>query len=177
MKTKSKPKLGIIAAALASTMVLAFISSVILLHLQAYAIPKNGIKGSLTSLQNDESGKPAWIVSGVFRMDNMNSSSPTLNAAFYMIKKDGTSPHTHTISDFKIIGKRLTSGNSTIVNGTSTVTMKDGPVQLVPTSMKLTDDSAVSIWLDPSKTKGHFGNTVIYGTQHLICVEKPQYCK
>jgi len=107
----------------------------------------------------------------------MSSNSPTLNAAFYMIKKDGTAPHTHTISDFKIIGKPITSGNSTIVNGTSTVAMKDGPVKQVPTSIKIMDDSAVSIWLDPSKTKGHFGNTVIYGTQHLICVEKPQYCK
>jgi len=55
--------------------------------------------------------------------------------------------------------------------------MKDGPVKQVPTSIKIMDDSAVNIWLDPSKTKGHFGNTVIYGTQHLICVEKPQYCK
>lgn len=177
MKTKSKPKLTIIAAALASTMVLAFMSSILLLHLEAYAISNNVVKGSLTSLQNDESGKPAWIVSGVFRVDNMSSNSPTLNAAFYMIKKDGTSPHTHTISDFKIIGKPMTSGNSTIVNGTSTVTLKNGPVKQIPTSIKLMDDSAVSIWLDPSKTKGHFGNTVIYGTQHLICVEKPQYCK
>ena len=177
MKTKSKPKLTIIAAALASTIVLAFMSSVILLHLEAFAIPKEAVKGSLTSLQNDESGKPAWIISGVFRMDNMSSTSPTLNAAFYMIKKDGTSPHTHTLSDFKIIGKPMTNGNSTIVNGTSTITMKDGPVKQVPTSIKIMDDSVVSIWLDPLKTKGHFGNTVIYGTQHLICVEKPQYCK
>jgi hypothetical protein len=143
MKTKSKPKSSIIAAALASTMVMAFMSSIVLPQLEVYAISKNVVKGSITSLQNDESGKSAWIVSGVFRVDNMSSNSPTLNAAFYMIKKDGTAPHTHTISDF----------------------------------IKIMDDSAVSIWLDPSKTKGHFGNTVIYGTQHLICVEKPQYCK
>jgi hypothetical protein len=177
MKTKSKPKSSIIAAALASTMVMAFMSSIVLPQLEVYAISKNVVKGSITSLQNDESGKSAWMVSGVFRVDNMSSNSPTLNAAFYMIKKDGTAPHTHTISDFKIIGKPITSGNSTIVNGTSTVAMKDGPVKQVPTSIKIMDDSAVSIWLDPSKTKGHFGNTVIYGTQHLICVEKPQYCK
>ena len=52
-----------------------------------------------------------------------------------------------------------------------------GPVNDVPISIKLMDDSAVSIWVDPSKTDKHFGNTAIYGTQHLICVEKPEYCK
>jgi hypothetical protein len=167
----------LIAAALATIMALALMSGVLLLKLEAYAIPKNAVKGSLTSLQNDESGKPTWIVSGVFRMDNMNSTSPMFNATFYMMKKDGTAPHTHTISNFRITGNPLVSGNSTTFNGTSTVTMKDGPVNQVPTSIKLTDDSALSIWLDPSKTSGHFGNTMIYGTQHLICVEKPQYCK
>jgi hypothetical protein len=167
----------LIAAALATIMALALMSGVLLLKLEAYAIPKNAVKGSLTSLQNDVSGKPTWIVSGVFRMDNMNSTSPIFNATFYMMKKDGTSPHRHTISNFKITGNPLVTGNSTTINGTSTVTMKDGPVNQVPTSIKLTDDSALSIWLDPSKTSGHFGNTMIYGTQHLICVEKPQYCK
>ena len=34
-------------------------------------LDKNSIKGALTSIQNDASTlKPAWIVSGVFRMDN-----------------------------------------------------------------------------------------------------------
>jgi hypothetical protein len=47
----------------------------------------------------------------------------------------------------------------------------------VPTSITFIDESAVSIKLDPSKTNNHFGNTTIYGTQHLICVEYPNYCK
>jgi len=175
MKTKTQSKL-IITAAIASTISLVLMSSATLLQ-EAYAIPKNSVKGALTSLQNDETGKPAWIVSGVFRIDSMNSSSPVFNATFHMMKKDGSSPHTHTISNFKITGSPLVSGNSTIINGTSTVTMKDGPVNQVPTSIKLMDNSAISIWLDPSKTKSHFGNTAIYGTQHLICLEKPQYCK
>jgi hypothetical protein len=55
--------------------------------------------------------------------------------------------------------------------------MKEGPVKDVPTSIKFTDGSAVSLWFDPSKTKSHFGNTVIYGTQHLICKEMPNYCQ
>ena len=167
----------IITTAAASTIALAFVLGLALLPSEVSAVQKNVVKGALTSLQNNESGKPTWIISGVFRMDNMNSTSPTFNAAFHMMKKDGTSPHTHTISNFKITGTPLIKGNSTTINGTSTVTMKEGPVNQVPTSIKLIDGSAISLWLDPSKTKSHFGNTAIYGTQHLICVEKPQYCK
>ena len=37
------------------------------------------------------------------------------------------------------------------MNGTATVTMKNGPVTNVPISIKIMDDSAMSIWLDPSK--------------------------
>ncbi|MGC1930636.1 MAG: hypothetical protein WA667_16835 [Candidatus Nitrosopolaris sp.] len=112
-----------------------------------------------------------------YRMDKMNTTSPVFNATFYMIKTDGTASHQHTISDFKLNGTPTTSSNSTIFNGTSTVTMKNGPVKDVPTSISLMDGSAVRIWLDPSKTNNHFGNTMIYGTQHLICVEVPNYCK
>jgi hypothetical protein len=44
-------------------------------------------------------------------------------------------------------------------------------------SITFTDESAVSIWLNPSKTSNHLGNTAIYGTQYLLCVELPNYCK
>jgi hypothetical protein len=141
-------------------------------------LDKNSIKGALTSIQNDASTlKPAWIVSGVFRMDNASTTSPVFNATFHMMKTNGTASHQHTISDFKLNGTPTTSNNSTIFNGTSTVTMKEGPVKEVPTSITFIDESAVSIKLDPSKTNNHFGNTPIYGTQHLICVELPNYCK
>jgi hypothetical protein len=142
----------------------------------------NSLKGALTSLQNDKDGKPAWIVSGVFKISNYNnntnnaSTSPVLNASFYMVKLDGTSIHTHTVSDFKVSGTPQTSGNSTTINGTSTVTMKEGPVTNVPTSIKLLDNSVITIWFDPTKVENHFGNTPIYGTHHLMCIEKPQLC-
>jgi hypothetical protein len=141
-------------------------------------LDKNTIKGALTSIQNDASTlKPTWIVSGVFKMDNANTISPVFNATFYMIKTNGTASHQHTISDFKLNGTPTTSNNSTIFNGTSTITMKEGPVKDVPTSITFIDESAVSVKLDSSKTNNHFGNTAIYGTQHLICVESPNYCK
>ena len=110
-------------------------------------------------------------------MDKMNTTSPVFNATFYMIKTDGTAAHQHSISDFKLNGTPTITSNSTIFNGTSTITMKNGPVKDVPTSISFLDGSAVSISLNPSKTSNHFGNTAIYGTQHLICVEVPNYCK
>jgi hypothetical protein len=55
--------------------------------------------------------------------------------------------------------------------------MKEGPVKDVPTSIKFTDESSVSIWLDPTKTNSHFGNTLIYGTQYLVCNETPSICR
>jgi len=166
-------------ATMCSLMVMSMMSLTLLLtNTSVYGGGSNGaVKGALTSLQNNENNTPTWIVSGVFRMDNLNTTSPILNATFYMMKTDGTASHTHTISDFKLVGDPVVNENVTIYNGTSTITMKDGPVNDVPISVRLLDDSAVSIWLDPSKTDKHFGNTVIYGTQHLICVEKVEYCK
>ena len=166
-------------ASVCSLMVVSVMSVTLLLtNTSVYGGGSNdAVKGALTSLQNNENNTPTWIVSGVFRMDNLNTTSPILNATFYMMKTDGTAPHTHTISDFKLVGDPVVNDNATIFNGTSTITMKDSPVNDVPISVRLMDDSAVSIWVNPSKTDKHFGNTVIYGTQHLICVEKPEYCK
>jgi hypothetical protein len=65
-------------------------------------------------------------------------------------------------------GSPSIKGNTTTFNGTATVSLKKGPVTGVPISIKLMGDSAVSIWVDPSKTENHFGNTPIYGAQHRI---------
>ena len=111
-------------------------------------------------------------------MENVKTS-PTFNSTFYMIKTDGTSKHTHSIYDFKVNADPIvdTSNNSTILNGTATVTMKGVPVNAVPTQITLLGKSAISILLEPTKIKNHFGSGPIYGNQHLICVEVPSYCK
>jgi hypothetical protein len=100
-------------------------------------LSKNSIKGALTSIQNDASTlKPTWLVSGVFRMDKMNTTSPVFNATFYMIKTDGTASHQHILSDFRLNGTPTTASNSTIFNGTSTITMKNGPLKDVQNNRK-----------------------------------------
>jgi hypothetical protein len=140
-------------------------------------LSKSTVMGAITSIQNDVTGKTNWIVGGAYKMSNINTANPIFGGTFYMIKTDGTAPHKHTISDFKMSGTPFVANNSTTFNGTSTVTMKEGPVKDVPTSIKFSDESSVSIWLDSTKTKNHFGNTAIYGTQHLICNEIPSICK
>jgi hypothetical protein len=111
-------------------------------------------------------------------MENVKTS-PTFNSTFYMIKTDGTSKHTHSLYDFKVNADPIVNpgNNSTILNGTATVTMKGVPVKAVPTQITLLGDSAISILLEPTKIKNHFGNGPIYGNQHLICIEVPSYCK
>ena len=174
---------------LVSTLVVVVVSSLVIVlaanPLQsAYSInPTNPtddvIKGSISSISNDPSNSSiAWISTGVYKMENVKTS-PTFNSTFYMIKTDGTSKHKHSIYDFKLNADPVvnTSNNSTILNGTSTVTMKEGPVNDVPTQITLLGDSVISILVEPTKVNNHFGSGPIYGNQHLICVEVPSYCK
>jgi hypothetical protein len=140
-------------------------------------LSKSSVMGGITSIQNDMTGKTNWIVGGAYKMSDINTANPIFNATFHMMKTDGTAPHKHIISDFKMSGTSVVANNSTTFNGTSTVTMKEGPVKDVPTSIKFTDESSVSIWLDPTKTNSHFGSTLIYGTQYLVCNETPSICR
>ena len=48
----------IVTAGLASTIALAFVLDLIPLQSEVSAVSKNVLKSSLTSLQNDENGKP-----------------------------------------------------------------------------------------------------------------------
>jgi len=124
--------------------------------------------GTIASLQNGKDGKPAWIVSGIWDFKNVNSTSPTFNATFNMVMLNGSAPHKHTITDFKMTGSPAKKNVSSTYNGTATVTLKKGPVTGVPISIKLMGPSAMSLWIDPGKTESHFGNTPLYGVQHRI---------
>lgn len=138
----------------------------------------NVLKGSITSIQDDNpDDNTEWILGGVYRMENLNSTSPTFNSSFYMTQTDGNASHTHAVYDFVLAGEPVSNGNYTVFSGTSTVTMREGPVTEVPTTITLLGNTTISIMFDPSKTNNHFGNTAIYGTQNLVCVESPQYCE
>jgi hypothetical protein len=140
--------------------------------------------GTIASLQNDASGKPAWIVSGqwqmlVFepRLEESQSKPATVNfnTIFDMVRLDGAALHTHTISStLNVTGITNSVNNnshlsSTTINGTTRLVTIGLPNMIgisnmnVPVSIKIIDRSAFSLWIDPSKIGNHFGNTPIYG--------------
>ncbi|WP_458743107.1 hypothetical protein [Candidatus Nitrosocosmicus sp. T] len=141
----------------------------------------DAIRGSITSTTNNgTSADPAWILGGVFKFSNINSTtvSPTFNSTFYMAKVDGTANHTHSIYNFKLAGQPTVDNtiNSTLYNGTSTVTMREGPVNNVPTQINILGDHAISIKLDGSVIDNHFGSQPIFGTQHkTLCLSAIYY--
>jgi hypothetical protein len=118
------------------------------------------LSGTIASIQNNN-GKPTWLTSGTWNFKNINSSSPAFSSTFNMVMLNGTAPHKHTISDFKMTGSPTKSGMATTYNGTASVTMPGGPVN-APVSLKLMG-RAMSLSIDPTKTMGHFGNTPVYG--------------
>jgi hypothetical protein len=133
-------------------------------------------RGTIASLQNDKDGKPAWLVSGIWRgsLTNMTSNTmssllknlptATFNAVFNMVMLNGSALHKHQISNFILIGMSMPNEKTVVYNGTATITMKEGPVNDVPLSIRTLNDNVISIWVDPAKTMNHFGNTPIYGT-------------
>ncbi len=133
--------------------------------------------GIMSSLQNDASGKPSWIVSGQFQMllfkprleeQKVQPAFATLSTLLNMVLLNGTALHQHSISDFKLTSansSRSTTNHYSIVtfNGTATVTLKDGPHLNVPISIMIMNSHTISLWIDPTKVQDHFGNTPIYG--------------
>jgi hypothetical protein len=135
--------------------------------------PHHAEYGSFGSIQNGKDGKPTWLVEGIWDFKNMNSNSPIFNGTFKMFMLDGSAAHTHTIRDFKMTGSPSIKGNTTTFNGTATVSLKQGPVKDVPISITLMGDTGAKIWIDPSKTENHFGNTPIYGMQLRVSHLEP----
>jgi hypothetical protein len=93
-----------------------------------------------------------------------NLTTARFNAMFNMVMTDGSAMHKHAIYNFKLMNMSNPNNTTSVFNGTATITMKDGPVDSVPVSIKRIDDNVISIWADPAKVNNHFGTTPIYGT-------------
>jgi hypothetical protein len=125
--------------------------------------------GIISSLQNNETGEPGWMVTGHWMMTNETEDGSTnitdFYAGFHMIMLDGTAGHTHEIYDFAQDSDSVTdsTGNVTTITGTSTVTMREGPVEDVPTEITISNGKVIAISLDPEALDNHFGDTPIYG--------------
>ena len=134
--------------------------------------------GMISSLQNDEQGRPAWIVAGhwMLDMDSQNDTATSnmtgrisnisgFHAMLHMVRLNGSAMHNHEISNFTQVGDATFNGdtNSTTITGTATITLREGPVQNVPTTIEIAQDKVIAISPDPAAVENHFGNTPIYG--------------
>lgn len=145
--------------------------------------------GPIASIQNDESGQPAWVVVGFWRGNLLSFNETTTTAAatttiqdsngntsslavfntdFRMIMLNGSGPHTHVITNFILSNVSSNENGTMTYTGNSTISMPDAPIVDVPTTIKISGE-IISIFPDPSKVNQHFGNTPIYG---VIVVEE-----
>jgi hypothetical protein len=134
--------------------------------------------GMISSIQNDEQGQPAWIVAGHWMMEmasQNNTATPDttggisniagFDATLHMVMLNGSAMHNHEISNFTQVGDATFNGdtNSTTITGTATITMREGPVQDVQTTIEIAQDKVIAITPDAATLENHFGNTPIYG--------------
>jgi len=140
------------------------------------AIPNNWqdqkglVFGAISSIQNNNEGKPGWVLSGHWFTNIINKTKDSLNQTnpakfdswFYMSMLDGSAMHKHTISNFSL-SDISSQGNTTSYKGTVTITLKEGPVKEVPIEIKVMNNHVITLSLDATKTNKHFGDTPIYG--------------
>ena len=131
---------------------------------------KDMVFGGISSIQNNEQGKPGWVLSGHWftniinkTKDSFNQTNPAkFDSWFYMAMLDGSAMHKHSISNFSL-SDISSQGNTTSYKGTVTITLKEGPVKEVPIEIKVMNNHVITLSLDATKTKSHFGDTPIYG--------------
>ena len=144
--------------------------------------------GVISSIQNDESGRPAWVVTGHWTSTLLgdisvntgqasgNTTTPfegsPFNMQLEMVRFDGSASHTHSITNFVVANVSQPNNITKIFNGTSTASMEKGPVTDIPTSIRTMGDKVISVWLDPSRIENHYGNTPIYGL--VMDADKPR---
>jgi hypothetical protein len=104
----------------------------------------NRAEGTIANIQDNESGKPTWILSGVrliipepFEVTSLHQpTSAIFHAHFEMIKTNGKEMHSHSIYSFKLTHTSI-NNLATVFSGIATVTMKDGPHIGVPISISI----------------------------------------
>ena len=118
--------------------------------------------GVFNHTQTDSSGNTTWINSGNWSMIGINSSSPSLTAVIEMAIPNGSAGHEHMINDFKLVELPIIENQTIYLNGTSTITMRNGPVTSDPTVIALSQEK-IDIYFDPEDINNHFENQSISG--------------
>jgi hypothetical protein len=134
--------------------------------------------GMISSIQNNQQGQPAWIVAGHWMMEMASQNDTAMSnatggisnvrdfhAMLHMVMLNGSAMHNHEISNFTQVGDTTFNPetNSTTIRGTATITLREGPVQGVQTTIEIAQDKVIAITPDPAAVENHFGDTPIYG--------------
>lgn len=138
----------------------------------------NALRGPIASVQLDENGEPSWIQSGIWVMrmgagGGGNQTGTTGNqtgtdqnvqfiARMAMVMPDGTAMHMHSIYGFEA-SDIAQDGTTTTINGTATVTLREGPTPDVPVTLQISNNTVLAIFIDPEAVDGHFGEGPVYG--------------
>ncbi|KAA2283111.1 hypothetical protein [Candidatus Nitrosocosmicus sp. SS] len=140
--------------------VIIFTHSPYLTNAQVQNITK---KGTFNYTQSDTSGNPDWTDTGNWSFKESPSVVLTFDAVINMAKPNGSEGHQHTVSDLTIPYAPFNQTNSTVIKGTTTLTMDKGTfVSEEPTTITLGEKN-ISVYFDPAKIKNHFGNQSIIG--------------
>jgi hypothetical protein len=143
--------------------------------------------GPIGSIQNNETGQPAWVAVGTWRGNLLSFNETTIattetgdgnasslaaaavfNADFRMIMLNGSHAHTHVITNFRLSNISSNENGTTTYTGNSTISMPEAAFEDVPTTIKVSGE-IISIYPEPSKVNEHYGNTPIYG---VVLVEE-----
>ncbi|HSA74574.1 MAG TPA: hypothetical protein VLE21_00115 [Candidatus Nitrosocosmicus sp.] len=130
--------------------------------------------GLFNHTQTDTTGIPERIYTGSWSL----TKSPTVVITFdaiinvtkpdgsdsHMTKPDGSDSHKHKVGNLVIPYAPINHSNSTIISGTTTITMNDRFfISEVPTNITL-NEKDMSVYFDPAKLNNHFGNQTIKGS-------------
>jgi hypothetical protein len=128
---------------------------------QQQNITKTGI---FNYTQTDASGSPDWINMGNWSLIESPIAVLIFDAIISMVKPDGSESHEHNVSNLVIPYAPINQFNSTIIRGTTTITLNDDGlfVSKVLTTITL-NEKDISVYFDPSKIGTHFGNQSITG--------------
>jgi hypothetical protein len=120
------------------------------------------LKGSISNVQLDSSGEPEWVQSGYWVL-RIHGDSASLVAKITMVRPDGSSLHTHTITNLSV-DEHSVEGSTHSIEGTASVTLPSGTAQGVPVAIKVMNNAVVAVWIGPEGVDGHFGTSPVYGT-------------
>jgi hypothetical protein len=121
--------------------------------------------GNVTAGGNATAGNQTSVAGGSSNTGMIAAGNTNLDfiAKFEMVQLNGSAAHEHNVTNLK--ASDVTFENKTLtVKGTATVTMKNGPVEGVPVTIRIINNAVLALTIGPDKVNSHFGTEPIYGT-------------